>query len=513
MSVDVAGFATLMEEARERSRAATGGGDVKAQLTELTGRVQLPATEFIGYEQTETMPRPQRLHLFRETGSGFEPADRAEVESRVAVAVEQTPFYAEMGGQVADTGVIQVVNGGRVRVDSVQKIGEVVFHLGQVVSPIQASPDAKVPVALAVEKDRRVRIMANHTVTHVMNHKLRDVLGDHVQQKGSLVDDTKLRFDYSHNSALTPDEIERIEERVTRDIAADLPVYFENLPQAEALKINTLRAVFGEKYPPMVRVVSVGVPVKDLLAEPTNRDWMGYSVELCGGTHLRSTGEAEGFTIVADEAVAKGVRRITALTGAAAHRAEAEAERLLNRLGALKGSGDEKKLRDGIGEIARVMGERPMPVRLRSQLRQAITEAQAALKAIEKEKTRAASTDVAELARGLAETQGGDVIATRLDGVDANALRTAMDVLRSKRPDAALLLVSAAGEDKVAIVASVPEAKIKRGLKAGDWVREVAKIVGGGGGGRPDMAQAGGKDPAKIDEAIEAGRAFAASKL
>ena len=514
MSVDFEGFNTLMEQARERSRSAGGVLDVKQSLIEAVQKHELPATEFVGYEQTELAGVQTAVRLFVERDAGFVYSEKAEPGDRVAVVVDTTPFYAESGGQVGDVGSIQVKapgNGGRVAVENTIKLGEVVFHVGKAVAPIASSEQAT--VAMAVERERRARIMANHTTTHVMNHKLRGVLGDHVQQKGSLVDEARLRFDFSHGEALKPEEIETVEAQVTRDITADLPVYYEYAPIGDAKKINTLRAVFGEKYPDVVRVVSIGVPVKELLANPGNGEWMNYSVEFCGGTHLKTTGEAEGFVIVGEEAVGKGVRRITALTGSAAHQAEAEGEALLNRLGAVKSSGaNEEKLRNTVAQATKTLGEKPLPITTRAKVQAAIAELQGLLKALEKERSKAGAANVVDAARQLAEREEGPVIVARLDGADANALRTAMDVVKKKRPDAAVLLVSESGGN-VPIVAAVPKAMIDQGLKAGDWVKEVAKVVGGGGGGKPDMAQAGGKDPSKIDEALATARDFASQKV
>jgi alanyl-tRNA synthetase len=511
MTVDMEGFDRLMEQARERSRGVGGGADLKASLVDVVQKHggELGATAFVGYEITELMPRSTRLHLFVERDGAFVAADRAERGQRVAVVVDQTPFYAEAGGQVGDSGTLQVAGdgGGRVSIDTTVRVGEVIFHLGTVVAPIAAGAHN---VALAVDRVRRARIMANHTSTHVMNLKLRAVLGDHVQQKGSLVDESRLRFDFSHNAAMTPEEIDRVEEGVTHDIAADLPVYTEHVPQDEAVRVNTLRAVFGEKYPPTVRVVSIGVPVQDLLSDPKNAEWMRYSVEFCGGTHLATTGDAEGFVIVGEEGVAKGVRRLTALTGAAAHQAAAEAEALQNRLDMVNrsGSAGEGQLRSTVAELTRAMGETQLPLRARGRLQQGLAELQARLKQIEKDKSKTSAGEVVELARHIAEAGDDEVIVARLEGADAGALRTAMDVIRKKRPEAAMLLAGVAGE-KVALLASVPPEKVKAGLKAGDWIKAVAPIVGGGGGGRPDMAQAGGKDPSKLDEALDAAREFA----
>ncbi len=514
MSVDVDGFNQLMDEARERSRAGGSGGDARQSLVEHVQKGNLPATEFVGYEFTELSAIETPLHVFR-VGNNcglYKDTEKVSAGKPCAVVVGKTPFYAEAGGQVGDTGVIQVQGGARVKVTDTIRIGEVTFHLGEVVAGTLV-PDKYAMVALAVDRTRRAKIMSNHTTTHVMNRALRDHVNPDAMQKGSLVDDQRLRFDFAHKAALTQDELIQVEQQVNADIASDLPVYTAQAPQDKAITINGLRAVFGEKYPPVVRVVSIGTPVEDLLAKPNNADWAQRSIEFCGGTHLSKTGDAEGFVILSEEAVAKGVRRITALTGSAAHQSEASAQGLLNRLEAIKSAGDESNLSDNLTKLIAEIDQATLPAIARTQLREGIEKLQAIAKKIEKQKSKASAGQVVETAQRLAEQLSGDVIVSAIDGADANALRTAMDVLRKKHPESALLLAGAPSDDKVALMAAVPEAMIGKGLKAGDWVKEAAQVVGGGGGGRPDSAQAGGKDPAKIPQALETAKSFALDKL
>ena len=430
-----------------------------------------------------------------------------------AVTTGKTPFYAEQGGQVGDTGVI-AWHGGGIKVSDTQKIGDVFFHLGKVEGNVPpgnpGSEGSEIELEFTVDAARRDAIMANHTSTHVMNRALRAIVNPTADQRGSLVDDEKLRFDFSHQSAVTAAEIEKVEQMVNADIAADLPVHFDYVPQEKALKIHGLRAVFGEKYPPVVRVVSIGRPVKDLLANPDNPEWAKLSIEFCGGTHLAKTGDAEGFAIISEEAVGKGVRRITALTGRRSP-AAAQGQMLLARLDGLKNappgatSGRHRRGHAADGDTN--------PARAGQDL--------AARHACGTAEDRQGPAEAAEQASGGARwwRSRGRSPRKRRAISSSKSLRTptptaceAMDVIRKKRPDAAILLGGVSG-DKVSFVAAVPEAMIKKGLKAGDWVREVAKVAGGGGGGRPDMAQAGGKDPAKIDEALAAGRSFAKVKV
>jgi len=485
MTVDIAGFERLMEQARDKARASGGHAQIDQALIEIVQKEDLPATEFVGYSATST--------------TDANVAGAFELGDVTAVVMDKTPFYAEAGGQVGDVGTI-----GDWRVKNTIKIGSVYFHLGDG-SPPQGT------VAMQVDADRRARITSNHTTTHVLNRALRSHVNEQADQRGSLVDDEKLRFDFSHNAAMTPQQIQAVEQQVNNDITADLPVYYDNAPLEEAQKISSLRAVFGEKYPPVVRVVSIGVPVKDLLADPEDAQWQDYSVEFCGGTHLAKTGDAEGFCVTHEEAVAKGVRRITALTGRVAHEATARGDMLISRLKVLE-TADAEKLNERITQLMAALAERPVPILVSHQLRDGIAQLQKKLKEHDKEQSRAAAGNVVEQARAIADQATGNLIVSQVEGADGKTLRDAMDVIRKKCPDAALLLAAATG-DKCAFIASVPKQLIEKGLKAGDWVREVATAAGGGGGGRPDMAQAGGKDVTKLDDALEVGRQFAQEKI
>ncbi|MFW6060478.1 MAG: alanine--tRNA ligase-related protein, partial [Phycisphaeraceae bacterium] len=513
MSVDVQRFNELMEQQREQSRAATGSADARQALVELVQQETLPATAFLGYNETFTAEVNSPVKLYRRTEQGgYSAADELPIGAHGAVVVEQTPFYAEAGGQVGDQGVIEV-DGARFRVEDTLKFADTTFHLGHVEgSTLRAADSAN--VSLRVDEGRRRKIMANHTSTHILNRALRVKVNPEADQKGSLVDDQKLRFDFSQRSALSTEQIGEVESMVSEDIAADLPVHAADAPQRDALRINGLRAVFGEKYPDPVRVVAIGPPMEELLADPENEQWKQYSVEFCGGTHLARTGQAEAFAIVSEEAVAKGVRRVTALTGEAARDARHQGEALLQRLEALRNQkhDDADRLRSEINELQQAISEQTLPATVRAMLNAGLSALQRTLKDLDKRRSQASAAGVVDQARQLADETDGELIVARFDEADGNALRTAVDVMRKKKPDAALLLAGVSGE-KVAIVAAVPKDKIDKGLKAGDWVKETAKVVGGGGGGKPDMAQAGGKDPSKVEEALETAREFAANKL
>ncbi|MEM6853357.1 MAG: alanine--tRNA ligase, partial [Planctomycetota bacterium] len=344
LTVDVAGYDQAKAEHAEISKGEAGGADAKASLGEQVAKGLdvgwFTETNFVGHDLTEAPFQANTLHLFKKVGEAYESATTATAGDEVAVVLQTTPFYAEAGGQVGDIGTIMIkpspsTTGGpvvRFRVDDTIKVGGVHLHLGQLTGGKLETVEGEVNCALAVDAQRRALTQNNHTTTHVMNRALRDHVNDEANQKGSLVDDEKLRFDFSHHSALSPDEIAAVEKQVNDDIAKDLPVYARVVPQEDALKINGLRAVFGEKYPPNVRVVSIGVPVEDLVGDPANADWPSYSIEFCGGTHLAKTGDAEGFCLVSQESVSKGVRRVTALTGPAAHKAVATGEQLAGRV-------------------------------------------------------------------------------------------------------------------------------------------------------------------------------------
>jgi alanyl-tRNA synthetase len=339
-------------------------------------------------------------------------------------------------------------------------------------------------------------------------------LGDHVQQKGSLVDDAKTRFDFSHAKAMTADEIARVEAQVNADIGRDLPVFADHAAQDEARRIYGLRAVFGEKYPSVVRVVSVGVPVRDLLANPSNKAWYDYSVEFCGGTHLQSTGQAGTFVVVAEEAIAKGIRRITAVAGGVADAAQADGETVASELETLVAEAPgtlERKLADFIERSAAMR----IPLGTRIALRERIAELQARIKEWKKTRTKNAESSIGVKAREMVEKAPEQRFYVEVfDDADKNALGAAIDEMRKIRPTSALMAASGSTmTGSFYIKAWVPRALTENGFYANEWVQFAAKRVGGGGGGKPDMAEAGGKYSPTWRDALEAAQEFAKKKL
>jgi alanyl-tRNA synthetase len=514
MSVDIAGYEKLMEQAKELARS--GGKGEASRLTDLPPAALSQLAES-GVKPTDDKPKfshspvqAKVMAIWNGDDLGLSPASAFE-DAQLAIILDRTNFYAEMGGQAGDTGTLTGLAASAASVFTVENtktIAGYTLHIGRLES-------GKIKVGdtiTAAVSTTRSHTEKNHTTTHVTNWALREVLGNDVQQKGSLVDPEKLRFDFSHGKAIADAELEKIESLVHQSIEKNLKVYAEEAPQEQALKINGLRAVFGEKYPPMVRVVSIGAPVKDLLADPANEKWRQFSIEFCGGTHIASTGDVQSFAIIAEESVSKGIRRLTALTGVAASAATASASQIDALIQKSKTTGDDQ-LAPFIAEINSKIATGTLPLRAKRRAQAAVTELQARVKAHEKStKATAPKVDAIGLAAALlaaAPTYGpGQLIVGEIPGADDEQLRTAMNSIAKKQPSHGIMLAAVTG-DRVTFVAAVSDDLIAKGLKAGDWIRETAKVAGGGGGGKPNMAQAGGKDPAKIGDALEKARAFA----
>ena len=391
------------------------------------------------------------------------------------MVLDSTPFYAESGGQVGDVGALRAVISGDVSlhpptkgdlakmffvVQDTQKIQPDVFgHHGQVKAGSIRVGDA---IEAEVDDSARARVIRNHSATHLMHRALRDVLGTHVQQKGSLVDQTKTRFDFSHNLPMTDAEISEVEGHVNRSIRANAEVIAQVMTYDDALKSDAM-ALFGEKYGDRVRVLSMGK----------------FSTELCGGTHVRRTGDIGLFKIVMESGVAAGVRRVEAVTGE----------------GALNWA---QQLDARVREAAATLKVQP------SELTQRITQMQDAMKALEKElaifKSKFASSQGGDLVSQATEFNGVKILSVLLEGVDSGVLRDTLDALKDKLKSAVIVL-AAVTEGKVALIAGVT-ADTTNKIKAGELVNMVAQQVGGKGGGRADMAQAGGTQPELLQAAL-----------
>lgn len=524
LAVDVDGFHRLMEEARERSRQASGpaGGtnlllptDAVARLKHLHIKPTRDGDKFHARQESGTIKAIWNGTDFDEHVS----IRNNLANARFAVVLDKTCFYAEMGGQVGDTGRIRVSRpmGGKSRngefeVEATHNCGGYIVHIGRV-----RKGEIRVGDGVIGELDQRRRstVEANHTATHLLNHALREVLGEGVEQKGSLVAPDRLRFDFSHAKPLTEEQAARVQALVQEKIDADLAVHADTVPLEAGKRINGLRAVFGETYPDPVRVVSIGAPIEDLLREPASDTWRAMATEFCGGTHLQSTGQAEAFVLTGEESVSKGVRRLGAITGTPAVEARERATKLFSRL---RGAAElpVAHLNTELQEITDDIDGTELPLVARTEMRALIEVLQEKIKEANKAKAAAGRDQAVAKAREIAEQTTAQLIVAELPeaGTDRQALLAAMDALRSRHPESGVLLIGVdADEDKLAIVAKVPDTLIKRGLKAGDWVRAASEACGGKGGGKPDSAQGGGTGASKAGLVNEAASDFARSAI
>jgi len=455
LTVDEQGFMAEMAEQKNKARMAIKSKEISAWGRDIAAGIDKDLrTEFVGYESYSSESKILYIIL------NDEQADSVQQDDEVTIILDRTPFYAESGGQVADTGMI-TGRDGKVRITGCVKTGEGLYlHTGVVEEGIIEKGSA---VTAAIDIERRLATARNHTATHLLHKALRNVLGDHVTQAGSLVEPDRLRFDFHHFSAMSKEEIKRVEDEVNARILDDLNVNVREMPIEEAKKLGAM-ALFEEKYGDVVRVVQAG----------------DYSTELCGGTHLKSTAQAGLFKIISESGVAAGVRRIEALTGK----------------GALEYYGHvEEKLEN----IASVLKTTPQESLRRVETISA--ELKAALKEIEQLKAKLASSSFDEVLAGAVDVNGIKIATGRFDQLDMDSLRNTCENLRSRVGSGVVVLGSAFG-DKVSFVAMATKDAVERGVHCGNIVKEAAKAAGGGGGGRPDMAQAGGKDTSKIDKAL-----------
>jgi alanyl-tRNA synthetase len=470
IAVDTAGFNLAMERQKEEARASwAGSGEAQTEPIWFELRDKLGATEFLGYE-TETA-EGEVLALVRD-GKGIAKAGAGET---VAIVVNQTPFYGESGGQVADTGRIETVEGARVIVDDVQKRADGLFvHNGTVEAGTVSVGDA---VKLIVDHERRSAIRGNHSATHLLHAALRGILGQHVAQKGSLVAPDRLRFDFSHPKPMSDEEIEQVEALANRVALQDAQVVTRLMDRDEAIASGAM-ALFGEKYGDEVRVVSMGARPDGL------DDSKSWSVELCGGTHVGRTGEIGTIALVGESAVAAGVRRIEALTGEAARRYLAEQERRLRAIAMILRVRPE----DAAERVAALVEER-------RKLERDLTEARKQLAM--GGGSRGESDDVREV---------GSVkfLARSVRGLPPKDLKGLADDGKKAVGSGVVAIVGVAEDGKAGIVVGVTNDLTER-FNAVELVRRGAEALGGrGGGGRPDMAQAGGPDGDKADAALAA---------
>lgn len=458
IKVDEAGFEAAMEEQRRRAREASGfGADYNAMI-----RVD-SASEFKGYDHLELNGKVTALFVDGKA------VDAINAGQEAVVVLDQTPFYAESGGQVGDKGELKGANFS-FAVEDTQKYGQAIGHIGKLAAGSLKVGDA---VQADVDEARRARIRLNHSATHLMHAALRQVLGTHVSQKGSLVNDKVLRFDFSHNEAMKPEEIRAVEDLVNTQIRRNLPIE-TNIMDLEAAKAKGAMALFGEKYDERVRVLSMG----------------DFSTELCGGTHASRTGDIGLFRIISESGTAAGVRRIEAVTGEGAiATVHADSDRLSEVANLLKG--DSNNLADKVRSVL----ERTR--QLEKELQQL--------------KEQAAAQESANLSSKAIDVNGVKLLVSELSGVEPKMLRTMVDDLKNQLGSTIIVLATVV-EGKVSLIAGVSKDVTDR-VKAGELIGMVAQQVGGKGGGRPDMAQAGGTDAAALPAALASVKGWVSAKL
>ncbi|WP_343082971.1 alanine--tRNA ligase [Blautia producta] len=456
ISIDEAGFKAAMEEQREKARIARGvtnymGADATV-YDEIDPKI---TTEFVGYDNLSHQSKITVLTTDTEI------VEALTEDEKGTVFVEETPFYATMGGQEGDKGVIELGDARFVVEDTIKLRGGKVGHVGRLTKGMLKTGDV---VTLKVSAKDRADTCKNHSATHLLQKALKTVLGSHVEQKGSLVTPDRLRFDFAHFQAMTQEELAQVEAMVNEEIQAALPVVTEVMSTEDAKKTGAM-ALFGEKYGDSVRVVSMG----------------DFSKELCGGTHVSNTGVITTFKIVSEAGIAAGVRRIEALTGDGVF-------------------GYYKEMEQKLAQIAALLKTTP------AEAVDKIAHLQAEVKELHGEneslKAKLAQEAVGDVMNQVKEVKGTKLLAVSVADVDMNGLRDLGDQLKEKLGEGVVVLASVNG-GKVNLLAMVTDSAMKAGAHAGNLVKGMAAVVGGGGGGRPNMAQAGGKNPEKVPEALE----------
>jgi alanyl-tRNA synthetase len=452
-AVDEEGFRHEMESQRARARSASQMGDTLGSDSALLG---LPKTVFLGYD---TLEGPASILAVLREGS--------------EVVLDRTPFYAESGGQIGDTGVLLAADGATplATVKDTRKVGDVFVH--ELAYPVAGLQEGQ-PVLARVDEDRRAAIRRAHTATHLLQAALRKTLGTHVQQSGSLVEPDRLRFDFSHFAATTPEELQRVEELVNRQVLLDSPVDITTVPYQQAIDLGAM-ALFGEKYGAEVRTVKSG----------------DFSLELCGGTHVERTGWIGLVKVTSETSIGSGVRRVEAVTGLRSLAAAREQEHLLSRLSGL---------------LTAAPAELPAKV---ERLRQSARDLERQLAEAQRQ---GAVGQLDSLVAQARDVDGVKVVAAQAEGVDAEGLKALADAA-AERLGSAVLLLAGAHDGRVSLVSKVTPDLLPRGLHAGNLLREVAKVAGGGGGGRPEFAQGAVKDASRVGAALEAVEGIVASQL
>ena len=454
-TVDEAGFAAAMKEQREKARAARKTTNYMG--ADVTVYQSIPAeitSVFVGYDR---LCHESKISVLT---TGDEIVEALTDGESGTIIVDETPFYGTMGGQTGDNGVILGANGKFAVEDTIHLQGGKIGHVGKMVSGMLQNGET---VTLKVNPESRTATEKNHSATHLLQKALRLVLGEHVEQAGSLVTPDRLRFDFTHFSAMTPEEIRKVEKLVNQEIRENLSVCTQEMTLDEAKKTGAM-ALFGEKYGEKVRVVTMG----------------DFSTELCGGTHVGNTGVIQAFKIVSEAGIAAGVRRIEALTG----------EGLMAYY---------QKEEDELHAAAKAA--KTAPADLKAKIESMMEEIKALHSENEKLRSRLANDSLGDVMNQVKEIKGVKVLAAKVSDVDMNGLRNLGDQLKEKLGEGVIVLASVQG-DKVNLMAAATDGAMAKGAHAGNLIKGVASLVGGGGGGRPNMAQAGGKNPAGVDDAL-----------
>jgi alanyl-tRNA synthetase len=505
--VDMAGYEVLMHQEQERSREAQQGGyDMSMQLDANA----VSHLNKLGVAPTDDSPKFSLDDIqgaIKAIWNGKSFVDEVKADSgNLGVVLDKTNFYAEQGGQIFDTGVISK-DSSRFEVENVQSFGGYTLHMGKLKS---GSLKVGETVGLHIDVVRRGPIMSNHTSTHVLNFPLREALkSSRVDQKGSLVDAEKLRFDFAHNKPVTSDELLAVEKICSDIISKNLAVYRKQVALDLAKSIHGVRAVFGETYPDPVTVVSIGKSVEDLLAKPDNPEWMNYSVEFCGGTHIKATGEAKSFVVISETGIAKGVRRIIAFTGDLVKTAYANADDIRGKIAAAKAKQGEE-LAQEIASLTSVLANATIPAVLRPVFEKELDDLVSSKLAGKKDAAAVALTKAEEIIAKVLAEKTNFVVDTFDVADDRKALSAVQNLFKEKAPEVAVMLFSKDSK-KVNIMASVPKS-LHAKLGAGDWAKAVAEKCGGKGGGKPESAQASG-ELSKFDDAVQLALSMAKSKL
>ncbi|MGR3176065.1 MAG: alanine--tRNA ligase [Candidatus Scalindua sp.] len=457
LTVDESGFEREMQMQRERAKVSSQmTGNIFDEGPIGTIKETAKETTFLGYENCEAESRVIGLIINEQL------VDSAEAGQEIHIVLDQTPFYAEAGGQLGDTGIVQTKN-SKVEISNTKKSNDIIVHIGKVV---EGRIKTNENVTCVIDKERRAAIRRNHSATHLLHYTLRQVVGQHAEQSGSLVAPERLRFDFHHFEGIKKDEIARIEALVNERIMENAPVITEEMTLDKARKAGAT-ALFGEKYGENVRVVNIG----------------DYSRELCAGTHVSNTGEIGLFKITSESSIAAGIRRLEAVTGNEALTRITQKEKTLDRLCAV------------------LDAQENMAVQRAEELMLQIRDLRKDVQKAKKEGAREFSSKLIANAR---EISGVKIVAEVIEGVDIGDLRKTVDSLKESLGSVAIVL-GTTENGKVTLITSLSNDLVKKGLHAGNIARDIAKIVGGGGGGRADMAQAGGQLPYKIKEAIDLG--------